>query len=386
MAVSAVAFGVVALILAGGFIEWVYWAMREGTIQSHLGHVQVVRQGYLDGGMADPFAYLLPEKVPELEQIAAIKQVQAVAPRLSFNGLISHQESTISFIADGVSPEMEELLSRSLIILEGQGLASSDPQGITLGEGLAANLGASVGDTVVLLANGPRGGISAVEGHVRGIFSTVTKAYDDAALRMPLPMAQTLLKTSGAHRWLLLLQETSDTEPVLAQVKKLLAEKDMEVVPWYALADFYNKTVTLFEKQVGVMKMIIAIIIVLSISNTLMMSVMERTGEIGTVMALGFERRSILRVFLSEAVVLACIGGIVGLLLGLLLAKVISAIGIPMPPPPGMARSFIGEILVTWQLALEALALAFSTTLLASVYPAWKASRMEIVNALRHNR
>ena len=125
MAVSAVAFGVVALILAGGFIEWVYWAMREGTIQSHLGHVQVVRQGYLDGGMADPFAYLLPEKVPELEQIAAIKQVQAVAPRLSFNGLISHQESTISFIADGVSPEMEELLSRSLIILEGQGLASS---------------------------------------------------------------------------------------------------------------------------------------------------------------------------------------------------------------------------------------------------------------------
>jgi putative ABC transport system permease protein len=65
---------------------------------------------------------------------------------------------------------------------------------------------------------------------------------------------------------------------------------------------------------------------------------------------------------------------------------VISAIGIPMPPPPGMARGYIGEILVTWSSALQSLALAVGTTLVASVYPAWKASRMEIVNALRHSR
>jgi putative ABC transport system permease protein len=113
---------------------------------------------------------------------------------------------------------------------------------------------------------------------------------------------------------------------------------------------------------------------------------MERTGEIGTAMALGFKRRTILRVFVAEAAVLGLIGGVSGLLLGLLLAKGISTIGIPMPPPPGMARGFTGEILVTSQLAADALALAFATTLLASLYPAWKASRMEIVNALRHNR
>ena len=58
----------------------------------------------------------------------------------------------------------------------------------------------------------------------------------------------------------------------------------------------------------------------------------------------------------------------------------------PMPPPPGMARGFLGQILVVPQLAIDALVLALLTTFLASVMPAWKASRMNIVDALRHNQ
>jgi putative ABC transport system permease protein len=57
-----------------------------------------------------------------------------------------------------------------------------------------------------------------------------------------------------------------------------------------------------------------------------------------------------------------------------------------MPPPPGMARSFVGEILVTPGLVLDALLLSVVTALVASAYPAWKASRMIIADALRHGR
>jgi putative ABC transport system permease protein len=80
------------------------------------------------------------------------------------------------------------------------------------------------------------------------------------------------------------------------------------------------------------------------------------------------------------------IGGTIGCLLGWGLAVAISAKGIPMPPPPGMSEGYLGEILVSWKLVLSALVLALTTTLLASVYPAWKASRLAIVDALRHNR
>jgi putative ABC transport system permease protein len=117
-----------------------------------------------------------------------------------------------------------------------------------------------------------------------------------------------------------------------------------------------------------------------------MMSVLERVGEIGTAMALGVTRGQILRQFLTEGALVGALGGAIGVGIGTVLAYAISAIGIPMPPPPGMGRGYIAEIMVTPRLALEALGLAVATTLAASVYPAWKAARLVIVDALRFNR
>jgi putative ABC transport system permease protein len=134
------------------------------------------------------------------------------------------------------------------------------------------------------------------------------------------------------------------------------------------------------------MKIIIALVVMLSISNTMMMAVMERISEIATSMALGVARARVLSRFLAEGLFIGVLGGVVGVALGYGLAAGISQIGIPMPPPPGMARSFVGEILVTPGLVLDALLLAMLTALLASAYPAWRASRMVIVDALRHGR
>ena len=158
------------------------------------------------------------------------------------------------------------------------------------------------------------------------------------------------------------------------------------MIPWCDLADFYNKTVVLFSRQVNVVKFIIGVIIVLTISNTQMMSVLERTREIGTSLAIGQRRRAVLRMFVAEGVLIGLIGGVLGVVLGYLFGHLISAVGIPMPPPPGMARGFLGEILIVPELASEALILALVTTFLASVLPAFKASRMNIVDALRHNQ
>jgi putative ABC transport system permease protein len=60
--------------------------------------------------------------------------------------------------------------------------------------------------------------------------------------------------------------------------------------------------------------------------------------------------------------------------------------GIPMPPPPGVTHGYTSAVIVTWRIVLEALILAVLTTLLGSFYPAWTASRKQIVDALRHNR
>ena len=384
--IATVTFGVVALLLAAGFIEWIFWATREGTIQNGLGHIHVMRPGYLDDGQANPMSYLIDPQLPQLVAIKNIPGISAVAPRLAFNGMISHGDATISFIGEGVDPAAEQEASGKLLITFGENLSSADPKGIVLGRGLAENLGAKVGDAVVLLAPVPGGSVNAVEGTVRGLFNTVSKAYDDSALRMPLPTAQKLLRVSGVHRFVLVLKDTAQTAQTTAALRTQFGGANLEFVPWYEMADFYQKVVTLLSKQVSVVEFIIAVIIILSISNTMMMGVIERTAEIGTCLAIGNTQREILRQFIFEGLTIGLIGGALGVALGWLLSTLISWMGIPMPPPPGMSQGYTGEIMFTWRLGLETFVLALGTTLLASFYPAWKASRMQIVDALRHSR
>jgi len=385
-AIAAVAFGVVSLLLASGFIESILLGMREATITSRLGHIQVEPARSIDARAADPLRNLLPDDAPSLESIRDHPAVQTVGKRIQFSGLMSVGERTISFIGEGVEPEPEVLLSAGLQIVRGESLSSADPRGMILGAGLAANLDVDVGDPIVLMANTSSGGLNGVEGHVRGIFTTVSKAYDDAALRMPMVTARSLLRISGSHQWVVLLNRTESTAAVVEALRGPESGQKLDFFPWYELADMYNKTERLFRRQVDVLRFIVAVIIVLSISNTMTMVVMERTGEIGTAMALGVRKFGVLRMFLAEGLLLGLVGGAIGLAVGIVLAAWISHFGIPMPPPPGMARGYTAHVIVTSSLAGNSLALSLVTAMLATAYPAWKASRIAIVDALRHNR
>ncbi|MDD5403105.1 MAG: FtsX-like permease family protein [Sulfuricella sp.] len=384
IAIAAISFGVVAMMLAAGYIEWIFWANRELATGQQFGHIQVSKRGYQEAGQADPLAFIMPQDSQALSALLHTPGVQSVAPRLVFSGLISHGDSTMSFLGMGIDPVLDPL-SHNLIIVKGKPLSPGEPNAILLGAGLAANLGVKAGDTVVLLTNTPGGGVNAVETHVAGLASSSLKAMDDVMVRVPIAMARKLLRVNGSHVWVVSLKHTELTDSVLASLRKEPSLKPFEMVPWTRLADFYNKTVALFSRQMGVVKLIIAVIIVLSISNTMTMSVMERTVEIGTAMALGVRRKRILRLFLLEGMQLGVIGGVLGTSLGYLAAKAITAVGIPIPAGPGFSHDFIAMIIITPGIVVEALLLAVVTTLIASIYPAWRASRLVIVDALRHN-
>lgn len=385
IAVLAIGFGVVAMMLAAGFIEWILNETREDAIANQYGHIQVVRPGYHDGGQADPFAFLLPQTAPALQTLERTDGVRVVAPRLNFYGLASHGESTLSFVGEGVDPARDPALA-NLQVVQGRPFSPAGGREILMGVGLAENLGVKVGDNVVLLVNTASGGINAVEGQVAGLTFTAMKAIDDTILRIPIGMARELMRVNGAHAWITMLRDTELTDAVIGRLKADVALQGFQVVHWNRLADFYNKTLELFSRQVNVVVLIIALIIVLSISNTMTMNVMERTVEIGTAMALGIPRRRIMALFILEGLLLGLLGGGIGIALGWLLAVLASAIGIPMPPAPGMSTGFDAAIIITPSIVLKAAALSVVTTLLASLYPAWRASRLVIVDALRHNR
>ena len=97
--------------------------------------------------------------------------------------------------------------------------------------------------------------------------------------------------SKASTAWLLSLERTGDTQRVADDLARKLDSKQFEVMTWEQLNDFYEKTVALFERQFGVLQLIILVLVLLSVANSVNMSVFQRVGEFGTMMALGNRRK-----------------------------------------------------------------------------------------------
>lgn len=381
---AAVAFSVFALLAATGFNAALFREFREATIHSDTGHLQITRPGFEERGRSDPAAFLLPSVPPIGTEALGVPA--NLAPRLLVTGLASFGEKTLPFIAEGVDPALDLRDDRALQMVAGQRLLAGEDRQLLLGRGLAERLGVAEGATVVLLVNTPDGQLSAAEAPVVGIFAAFTEEFDESALLMPIGLARQLLQVEGAHSWRVFLRDTRQTDFALARSRELLAGQDLVVTPWQELAEFYRRAAALFRQQIAVLKAIVIGILLLGVGNTMLMAVLERTGEIGTVMALGRRRGQVLVDFLVEGALLGLLGAFVGILLTLAVAAMLSLLAIEMPPPPTFTRSYTAKLYLQPADVLVAIALACATTTLAAAYPAWRASRLAIVDCLRSLR
>jgi putative ABC transport system permease protein len=235
------------------------------------------------------------------------------------------------------------------------------------------------------MVNTLEGALNTLEYEVVGVFRTFSKDYDDRAVRIPLSAAQELLFTRSVHSAVVLLDDTAATDAVTAIIRAKLEPLGYVVKPWHELADFYQKTEALYRRQFGALQSIILVMLVLSVASTINMVVYERTGEFGTLLALGLRRRQIFKLVLLENALLGLLGSLLGVVVGSALAGLISGIGISMPPPPGSNAGYTATIrLVPWVLAMAALTGALAAVM-AAVLPARRASRLPVVDALRHN-
>lgn len=384
---GAIAFGCISLIITGGFMEDSFSQMREGYIRGFLGHIQIYKEGYLDKGASKPFDYMIPAPDKVMESVRTLEHVKIVTPRLEFSGLLSNGDTTVSFIGQGIDPVAENEISTLFLMDDGEKLAGGDDYHIIIGRGLAKGVGSKSGDPLILLTNTQGGSINALDVGLKGIFFTTSKEYDDRAVRMPIKTAQKLLHTDEVQSIVILLDKTEATDEVRARLDELIKKEGLglETRAWHQIADFYTKTVELYRRQFLVIKLIIGIVVVLSVFNTMNMSVIERIGEVGTIMALGTKRAGVVFMFVSEGLVLGVLGGAAGLAGGYVLASVISYIGIPMPPPPGTTTHWTARIAIVPDVFAFSFVLAVVTSVISSIYPALKASKLEIADALRHN-
>jgi len=401
--ISTIVIGCVAIIFIGGFFEDVFLQLREGYIEAHTGHIQVYKVGFNKKGRVAPFKYLIDDSQEIISLIHQLPEVDYVTPRIQFSGLLSAGDNTISFMGQGVDPAYEKCLPKEVgedlrkaykaginegvtTLNTGQGLEAQDAYGVILGEGLAASIDAKVNTPIKLMTNTVDNSTNIMDVKVRGVFYTSSKSFDDIFLRIPLKAAQKLLKTESVQSLVIKLHHTDDTQEVKSKLQTLFQQKhlNLEMRTWDELAEFYTQTVDLFKKFYLIIKIIIFMVVVLSIFNTMNMSVMERISEIGTIRAMGTKAKGVVLLFLFEGISLGFIGGIIGIVLGSAIVQIVSCIGITMPPSPGTNVGWLSHPMIVPRILFSTFMFSILIGGISAFYPAYRASRLVITDALRY--
>jgi putative ABC transport system permease protein len=395
----AIAFGFSAIVLFAGYTHNVYDGLARQSIHGELlGHLTLSKRGMRKEGKLDPERYMLTAS--EVSAIAMTLKdephVVLVAPRLGLSGLISNGRASTIFIAEGIEPAaVVRLREGSLTEQEKKSgmfesmkmrLDPEHPEVASLSAGLVEMLHLAVGAQAVVLANTLTGQANALDITLGQSFNTGNANSNDKFAFVSLDLARTLLDAEGrADRLTILLDDVNQTgamrDALLAKLNK--AGFDVEIQTWQELSDFYTQVHGMFDMIFGFIFSIVLTVVVMSVANSMGMTVIERTREIGTLRAIGLKRGGVVRLFTTESMLLTLIGCITGLLIALGVRWGINMANISYTPPnspspvPLLVDMDIGRTLFTF-------ALMGAVGTLAAYLPARRAAQKDIIDALGH--
>lgn len=391
LTVVLIVLGVMAVLMFVS-VSGSFKSLMVGQItDSMLGHVQVHRKGYVASIDNLPLNLNIPSK--GLEKIESILQqtpeVAAYSPRLKFGAMLSNFEETTSIRLNAVHPQMELASMPGLVqrIVEGESESLVKPGHILLPELLAKGLKLKVGDTVVLVATNREGSVNGQTFVVQGVLQPISGPGGRDGY-MHIDDAQSLLRLSQpeVNEIAVRLHQLSDIAKVkqawslsLAELKNQQGKPVLEVHQWDDLSPFANIAKMIDLLDVFIRIMLVGIVLI-AIMNVMMMAVYERTREIGTMAALGTEPRRILGLFLTEGFLLGLLGSVIGVGLSLLLVFALSFW--PIEFAFGRQQLVLTPTL-QWMELLWVSVVVILIAVLASLQPAWKASRLDPIQALR---
>ena len=382
--VFMIACGIAAIVVFSGYSHKIISGLQEVAIKAQYGHLEVASDKLWTLSAKDSPRSRLIMPDPELtKKIAALPEVDYISERISFFGLVNSGEHNLSARGVGFDPERERDLRELLPIIEGRNLKSNSGFEVVVGVGLQNQLGVKVGQSITVLSYTYDGSVNAIDAEVVGTFRTGLAEIDNSTFYTPLAFSQNLLDSKAYERMIILLKNTEDTDEVRAKIDRLLPP-GVSTRGWLELASFYRSVVGYFDMQNLVIEWILFVLALLAIANTIGMSISERTGEIGTVRAIGDTRQDIMWQFMTEGLVMGIVGGIVGCLLGLFMAWLLTSLKVPIVTP-GATTPLLVEVDLLPSAFRDAFFLSCLVAMAATILPAYRASRLGIVDALRRN-
>lgn len=381
----ALGMGLALLLLLASFIKGEMGGAIDSSIRLQSGHLQVRANSYDESKTSLKWEDLIADPDQISSQIASLPAVKVATPRLFASGIIAIGDESAGVRIYGIDPLSDANAPYRQGMVGGAFLTPDDREGILIGRPLADKLGLNVGDQINLSVNTSNGDVSEQQFLIRGVYTTQTNGFDSTTVFMPLAKAQTITQAENhASTIFVLLKDKEQTDAVV----NALQSSSYKVLTWTNMNELIIQTEAFANGYMVILYMIVLGITATVIVNTLIMAVFERTREIGILSAMGMKSRRIMAMFLAESTLLAFGGILMGLILGGLIVAYYSKFGFYIGNM-GVSGILIGNTIYTDLTLSDTVTLtvtALIITLLAGLYPAILAARMEPVDALHRGQ
>lgn len=388
IALVAIVLGVMLLLFFDGLLQGSDQAIFGNAVRLYGGNVQVHAPGYLDKASRQP---LLP-----LEDASAVVQaaraqphVVAVGRRINTGGMISSREGSYPVVITGIEPEVEAPISlQAEHIRQGRFLQPGEGDAIVIGKGLAGLLHVDVGDRVTLVGRARNETMRQRTMTVVGIYDLGAPEAEKITVLITLAEAQSLYNLRDqATEVAVFLEKVGQEKAVVPALQAALP--NYEVDSWQTLRPEIEQTIRTKMAFTSFFGIVLVFIAAIGILNIMLMAVFERTREMGVLAALGMKGRQILSLYLLEGTFIGALGAVAGIALGLAINLWLEQVGFDISYASGFGE--ISALMGTRIYPSLSLAnvinrglLVVFVAALASLYPAWQATRKEPVEALHH--
>lgn len=393
ISVTAIALTYGMFLFAIGMNEDMYGQLEDGASKLAGGSVLIHGKGFWDNQTNE---FVMPADLPIVDLVKDLPGVDAVAPRVLIDGLLSTSGGSVAVRLQGIEPEAEKHfndahkhISTGAFFGEVDPEAAGDP--IVLGSKIVDELDLKLGDRVVLTASDPTGEMVRALFHLHGVVHTGMSSMDSGFAFVTVEAAQKAL----GHDVLTQVGVLAATKDLKPQIVNRLQERSnppdsLEVLTWQeAMPDMVGMIE--LDKQFGnLYGIVIFIVVVFAIMNTFLMVVLERIREFGLLGALGLTPRQIATLVLAESTMMAIVALSIGLCLGMFGHFYLSTYGLDMRDIYGdleMGGVTLSDPVIRSKLNLSRMLWStvniFFMILLSSLYPAIKAARLRPAESMR---
>lgn len=377
-------FGVLFYIFFSSFLAGINDQSFENTIDFETGHFKIRNKDYDEDA---PFAESnFIEEYDKIERILDKKDyVVAYTERIMFKGEIDNSIDSTPCIIIGINLNKDrEVFTLFNFISEG----GFEESGVVLGKNLAEDMNLGIGDYLFLTFRDRQGMFDSVEVQLSGLLNSPSPMVNNSAVFMSLKDAKGYFAFNGVTEISIKVDDYNRYKQYKIDLEKSLS--DYKVASWAEINEDILQITQVKKSFTFTLVLFIVIIALVGIVNTMLMSVYEKQKEIGTLKALGFLDREILLLFIFEGVIIGVLGGITGIILGALANWYFVVYGIDFTVLMGSSDIDIGYRVMgivksTWDISamINSLIVCVIASVLASYYPARKATKMQPMEALR---